>query len=312
MNVSEIEWKKQKGILLENEKISIVLLPELGSKTASLYSKATNFELAAQYRSDYYSIPYIGADFSEYDASGMDDTFPNINESDFRYASRSWHYPDHGEIWSSAFQYDIENNKVHLIFKSTTFSYQYEKWVHLEDDEVVYTYRIINNDTHPFPCIWTFHGLFTYTEDMGIFYPKDRTKVLNVFESSLLGDVGKVLELDNGEYNFFGVPGRTSNSLVKYYLEGKCENGSCGFYYPEKNLKVSIKYDCEKLPYLGVWITAGGYRGDYNCALEPSNGFYDEVGLADKNDSLFLLQPKAPLEFTLRIKTEQYEKKIIK
>lgn len=308
MKITEIEWKKQKSILLENEKISIVILPELGSKTASFYSKEANFELAAQYNGDNYSIPYTGADFSEYDASGMDDAFPNINESDFSYASHNWHYPDHGEIWSSAFQYDIENNKVHLIYKSPAFPYQYEKWVHLEDDEVVYTYEITNNGADPFPCIWTFHGLFTYNEDMGIFYPKDRTKVLNVLESDLLGGNGRIWELDDREYNFFHVPDRKSNTMIKYYLDGKCENGNCGFYYPEKNLKVSIKYDCKKLPYLGVWITAGGYRGDYNCALEPSNGFYDEIGLADNNDSLLLLQPQDSLRFSLRIKAEQYKK----
>lgn len=306
MKVSEIEWKKQKGILLENDKISIVILPELGTKTASFYSKLANFELAAQYNGESYSMPHVGADFSEYDASGMDDTFPNINQSDYCSESYNWHYPDHGEIWSAAFGYDIEDSKLHLVFNSISFPYQYEKWIHLEEDEVVYTYKIINHGVDPFPCIWTFHGLFTYAEDMDIFYPKDRTKVLNVLDSSLLGEAGRKLELINSEYDFFRVPNREASTLVKYYLDGPCEDGCCGFFYPGKKLKVSLKYDCKKLPYLGVWITAGGYRGDYNCALEPSNGFYDEIGLAEKNDSLYLLKPGEPLVFTLRIKVEQY------
>ncbi|WDC83206.1 hypothetical protein PL321_10375 [Caloramator sp. mosi_1] len=36
----------------------------------------------------------------------------------------------------------------------------------------------------------------------------------------------------------------------------------------------------DRIPYLGVWINEGGFKGEYNCALEPSNAFYDSVEIA--------------------------------
>ena len=60
-------------------------------------------------------------------------------------------------------------------------------------------------------------------------------------------------------------------------------------------------YDAQALPYLGVWITAGGYRGDCNCALEPSTGFYDGISRARENGSLKVIKPGEIFSFTLEI-----------
>ena len=60
-----------------------------------------------------------------------------------------------------------------------------------------------------------------------------------------------------------------------------------------------LHYDVKKLPYLGVWITAGGFEGDYNCALEPSNGFYDGIGRAEKNCRLPVLKAGEAMDFEL-------------
>ena len=62
-----------------------------------------------------------------------------------------------------------------------------------------------------------------------------------------------------------------------------------------------LEYDAEKLPYLGVWITAGGFQGDYNCALEPTNGFYDSISKAAGNGKLPVLGAGESMEFDLHI-----------
>ncbi len=57
-----------------------------------------------------------------------------------------------------------------------------------------------------------------------------------------------------------------------------------------------LGWDKDKLPYLGFWITDGGFRGDYNCALEPSTGYYDSIDIATKNGKVSYLLPNEVFE----------------
>lgn len=289
----QCEWKNLQGIYSENERLSVVILPELGGKIASLYYKPQMFELAAQYSKESYELPSLDADFSLYDASGLDDTFPNIDANTINYQGKELVYPDHGEIWSSPLDYEIKNDSIGFFYRSRRFPYSYEKEVSLEEDALVLRYRIINEKTEPFPCIWTFHGLFRYEEDMKLIFPDKVKQFIKIFESPLVGDQYTCKSIN--------IPPRNSNAMGKYYVDGKVDQGYCGYYYPKQRVQCLLKYDPVKLPYIGIWITAGGYRGDYNCALEPSNGFYDDVEIARKNGCLFFLEPNQPLEFSLRI-----------
>ena len=65
---------------LENEKLSVVILPQLGGKIASFYHKDAAFELAAENTLRGYRLPSGPApSFEDFDASGLDDAFPNID-----------------------------------------------------------------------------------------------------------------------------------------------------------------------------------------------------------------------------------------
>ena len=55
--------------------------------------------------------------------------------------------------------------------------------------------------------------------------------------------------------------------------------------------KIIYRYDADKVPYLGVWKTQGGYRGDYNIALEPCTGVYDDLYVANKIKKAAVIAP---------------------
>ena len=94
--------------------------------------------------------------------------------------------------------------------------------------------------------------------------------------------------------------------MVKYYVVGRLEKDGCGYDYPETGTSVRFLYDVEKLPYLGCWITAGGYRGDKNCALEPSTGYYDSVGRARQiNGSCPEIKPGESFCFTIMLEVDR-------
>lgn len=297
-----------KKLVLENELLAVTILPELGGKVASFCYKPLDFELAAQSPDGSYRLPEesVHAPFGKYDASGLDDAFPNIDAAVWEYDGRTLDYPDHGEIWSSVFAVeDQDENSVRLVFDSERFGYHYEKTLRLVEDQLILDYRIVNSTDKKLPCIWTFHGLMHYEEDMKLILPEDITEFRNVTDSDVLGKDGLMYQKENPVWDFTKVPAKHPQTSMKFYGADRSSTGKCGLEYPSQNVRCRMNYDADKLPWFGVWITAGGFRGDYNLAMEPTNGYYDDILRADKNDSLCVLEPGEVLEFSLKIKMEQ-------
>lgn len=298
--------------VLENEKLSVEIVPVQGGKTISIYGKMKKFELLAQ-KSPHRAYGSSGA-FADA-AFGFDDAFPCIDAGEVSVGGRKICYPDHGEIWSKPMQVQRQGNGfLSLSYESPVLQYHYEKDIALRDASVVYAYRIKNCGAHAFPCIWAFHCLVRYEEDMQIRFPKGTDAFVNVLSSAALGQKETVYEVEQVEggllsaqtgYRFDRVPVRKSRSVEKYYVKDSVKEGICGYDFPSQDVTCTISYDHEKLPYLGFYVTAGGLWGDYNCALEPCDGYYDSVESAAKNGRCGVLAPGESKEFEIEIKLEQ-------
>jgi galactose mutarotase-like enzyme len=307
--ICETMFKDCAAVALENGCVKIIILPSIGGKIASIYRKDKEFELLFQNKENEYRVPKLYESFGEYDASGFDDAFPTINECEVWYEGKKVLYPDHGEIWSANFNYEceIKNEKLVLEYTSLILKYNYRKIIYLEGDSVRVEYEIENYGDEEFPCIWAMHCLVRCEDDMELIFPKDTKQVLNVYESDLLGKVGQVHPYpitigQNGEtVNLNKIYSKDANKCEKYYVNGRVNEGYCGAFYPSKNVAYNVYFDKEKLPYLGFWATEGGFREDYNCALEPTNGYYDRIDIAKKEEGLFVLKAKEKLNFKIQI-----------
>lgn len=304
--------------ILENECLRVVITPGFGGKITSLFHKENLFEAAAQLGDKERMISRQG--FARY-AYGMDDAFPNIDAEELLWNGRKRRYPDHGEIWNADFTVLSQGQDfVRMVWESETFSYRYEKEVYLLSNMLALRYHITNIGEEELPAIFTWHGLMRYEEDMEILLPKGVGQCQNVLSERILGAPDTVYPYDNPVHNFCRVPPADSFRAIKYYLEpGEEEKGKpnslddfltgreesltaiSGLYYPSQGMYCMLHYDVKKLPYLGVWITAGGFESDYNCALEPSNGFYDGIGRAAENRRLPVLAPGEAMDFELLV-----------
>lgn len=305
--IKERLFKGSSAVQLENELLRVIILPSIGGKVASIYKKDKNFELLFQNKKDHYAKPSLYAPFEEYDAAGFDDAFPTIDSCMVTFNNKEILYPDHGEIWSGEFQYKIMGEQVYLEYNSQILDYEYTKTFSLEGETLVCKYKILNTGDDSFPFIWAFHCLVRCEEDMELFFPQGTKEVVAVQNSSILGPVGTIHTYPitrnlQGETCFLNkVLPASSRSTKKYYVNGMVDEGSCGIYYPKQDIHYTIHFDKEKLPYLGFWVTEGGFRGDYNCALEPTNGYYDDIHIAAKHQSLYFLEPGQPFVFEIRI-----------
>ena len=257
-------------------------------KVASFLLKDKNFELMFQNKEQIYRKAKLYDSFEEFDASGFDDAFPSINYSKLEYSGKEVKYPDHGEIWTASFDYYIKDEQLNLTYNSEILPYSYNKNITLKENVLDIEYNIFNNCSEAIPCIWAMHCLINCEEDMQIIFPDGTDKVEVVHETEHLGKVGNVHPYPitktafDEECRLDRVLPKSSNSVEKYYAKGKVLSGVCGVDYIDKDVRFRIYFDKEKLPFLRFWVTQGGFRGGYNCALEPTNGYYDSVDIAKK------------------------------
>ena len=293
--------------LLENEMLRCVCLPEHGGKLASLYHKAKNFELLFQNQQSGYRKASPGSAFGDFEACGFDDAFPNIDAGRVRTDSGEVEYFDHGEIWAARFDCEERPDGVVLAYKSPFLGYFYKKSLVLSGNVLSINYLIRNESDAAFPCIWACHCLVNYRRDMRLIFPKGTDSVIAVMATRLLGPAGTVYRFpsdkipDGWDYDFTTVPEADDKTMLKYYCCGESQEGLCGYLYPTEGISATFHYDAALLPYLGFWITVGGYRGDKNCALEPTNGFYDSIAMAKRNGKCQELRPNEEMRFQFDI-----------
>ncbi len=303
--VREIEFAGEQAWELSNEFISCMILPRCGGKVLSLTYRDNGFEFLFQNPRGSFGNPQAGSPFEAFEACGFDDAFPSIDPSRVTVGDRVIDYPDHGEIWSAGFDCQAEEDGMKLSFRSRLLPYSYEKRLSLHGDMLRCSYQIANVGTVAFPCIWACHCLAAYMPDMRLVYPEGTETLEVVLDSERLGLSGTVHSFpvsSDGAWDFTRVPGTPPAGMDKYYVRGKVKEGKFGYIYPSAGMAAELLYDADKLPYLGFWITTGGYRGDKNCAFEPASGYYDSIETAGRNGCLMELGPGERMVFELGIR----------
>lgn len=313
MSIKETRFRNVPAIALENSILSAIVIPQMGGKIASLCYRPRQFEAAAQPSGrEYRPAPHF-ADFSAYDASGLDDAFPCVDKGTFQ----GMLLPDHGIIWSSRMKEEIQGERVILRAPESPLSGLYQKEIRLEENALILFYTIENpsggatsRPARRLPFLWTFHGLLRYEDETFLLFPPGTRKLTRVFgkgpgrfapeECSVPPEgqipVRQLLSEEELQEN---------RAMAKYFLPGPAPQGTCGCLYPDHHMKLSLHWDEKVLPYLGLWITAGGYRGDRNLAWEPESAFYDAPERAAQNGTLTFLEPGGKIQFLLRIVLEE-------
>lgn len=267
--------------LLESHKIKIKILPNYGGKIISIINKENNKEILFQ-KLKKLKTPTYGSIFSEYDSSGFDECFPSIDECLYPEGSRKGlKIPDHGEVWAMPWKVEIKENKAYLEVTSKKFKYTLKKIVSLIGNKIKIDYEIMNLGSDDLAYIWTPHMLLNCDENTKIVVPNYLDKIISLESSSTHLEYMKeytyphTLDKNNKIFDLSMVEKLDKNNCEKFYFLQQTS------WSKIKNLKtgesVTVRVPTDKVPYLGIWRTQGGYRGDYNIALEPCTGIYDSV-----------------------------------
>lgn len=305
-NIREDKYLNAEAYILENQYMKIAVLKDLGAKIASIFHKPVGFELLAQPSKSYYDFVEDGdlenpellarqIDFAKFDTSGLDDCFPTIDACTYE----EYYLPDHGELWYSKPRFDLyswefprhlhkdiaddeEITALRACFGCYSLPFSFQRSLILKDECLYLDYEICNNSQEKLPYLWALHGLFSYDKNLELVLPEG--ELVNVRQNCPEDtyDFSSFDKCDLSQY--------PSKAMVKFYMEHPVDNGRAELLYKKQNLRVIYNWKARKNPYLGVWVTTGGFKGENNVAVEPCSGYYDSLRRAVELDKSSYLE----------------------
>lgn len=286
------------SVILDTEVLSAVILPENGGKLTSLTDRATGTELLEQASGKEYLPIDLNSSYIDGECSAFDDMFPTIDPQDGG-------YPDHGEVCRVKHECVIGDGYVALSYDSVLLPYRYEKrFSATSDGSLKIDYRIVNLSDKPLPCIWAGHIMLAGSEGGEVVIPFDD------------GSPASVCFCDNGEL----VPGSdiefrrelavqlqysATAPAYKFYLKQPTDRGELVYNRYRDGISVSISYEAEQLPYVGLWMNNGTFKGMYNAAVEMCTAPFDSPEKAEARGYRAELGANETLRFTLTFRSDK-------
>jgi galactose mutarotase-like enzyme len=297
---------------LEHDTYSVSVIPQLGGKIASLKNKKTKREFIARSRVDYRLRTY-GDAYESYECDGIDECFPTVERS--AYPAEPWlgaHVPDHGEVWTQPWEYEVKQNKLSMSTRGVRFPYIFERSLTFEtlarqnSPYIRLSYKVINESAYDFPFLYAFHPVFKGETRTRILLPQGTNVVTYSSTDDRLGS--PMMEHD--------WPNVTDVSLDKTYdrstlrssrtreadklFTTPMEQGRCALLYPNKDF-IGFLFPAKRLPYLGIWVNEGGWNNMHHIALEPSTSQVDRLDTAEGLKKCGVVPAHGELEWDISI-----------
>lgn len=263
---------------LTNDRIRLQVLPEYGGKITSL--RFDGLEWLAQPPDAAAYTPTPGSVFDEHAAWGWDDVFPAMGGGGD---------PDHGFIWTTPMQAEANRNGITMTCEAG--GWRYCKQLTLQGSSVHAVWHITNQARQTQSALWVCHCLWEARPGIRFTFPQG-------YEPILAGE-------ENADTVYACCPDTVM--CAKQWGARAIHAGQCGFVLPDSRGRVVIRYDAEKLPFLGFWISTGGWNGTHQFAFEPSTSFYDTRARAQASGTLLTLSPGETVTLSMDLLFHTYK-----
>ncbi len=308
IHIYESSYKDIFAMAVETDKLIALFLPYNGAKLASLIDKISGSELFAAAEDKNYKKISNDSNYVEGECSAFDDMFPTID----LYIPKTGinagiSYLDHGEVCRSCFEYAADDNTLVMTFNSDRLLYRYSKTITgTQDGSIAINYKIDNLTGEPFNYIWAGHCMLAAAEDGKIITPYTESAMAEIMfdnnkEYGERGDIIKIQQkmLTSSSYSPDG-------NTFKYYFIEPIPLGLIKYTNPKTGRSFVMRYDKNKIPYLGVWINNGRFKAMYNSAPEICTAPFDSPDVAAERGCSSIIKPNETVEFEILLYTEEY------
>jgi galactose mutarotase-like enzyme len=287
---------------LASEQLSVDVATR-GARITSLKNRLDGREWLTKANGARASEPAYGVRFTDTDHFGWDEMFPSVDSCAYpTHPFAGLDVVDHGELWSRPWE-TLEVSAATIVqrARSERFHYTFERALILDGSTLRANYAVLLDEASPaaLPFLWALHPQFAMNEGSRVELGGDRTHVIDTSDAASirsvewLGDL--VIERDvevGSDRMIYVAPGELIEEarIVDH-------NGST----------LRVTWDHTFAPYLGVWIDRGRYTSGHVVAIEPTNGFFDELARAHRSGTVGLFAPGKRVTWWVELNVEQGE-----
>ncbi|WP_127354568.1 DUF5107 domain-containing protein [Actinacidiphila soli] len=275
---SEWSYRGLQALVMDNEFLRVVVLPELGGKIWQLTAVRSGRDfLWHNPRLKARLIPF-GTTYDDVFLGGWDELFPN----DVPEELAGEPYPDHGELWASTWDWTVERSpeevRLILTLRAPISGCSIEKTLTLRSGEshLRVRSRITNEGHTALPFLWKQHvavpvserasiglGARTmYVEDFGV--PRAGSPGETYPWPHLVGPDGSSTDMSKT------LPPDSRVSEFQYATE--LDGGWCSVTY-EDGTGIGLSFDPGVFRSCWLFASYGGWRGHEVLILEPCTGY---------------------------------------
>lgn len=296
MIVSKSHINNVEVITGESDYIKLEIVPAAGGKIISVYNKKLGKEFLWRNTNLLLETHKAGADYDSNFFGGIDELIPN----DLPENIDSVDYPDHGELWTTALDYELPREKITVFGKLALSGLYYKKTLSLATDSptIHLEYNIRNESTSTRNFLWKLHAsisieggdkLITDAKKAKVVDPDNsRFKMLTEFTWPDIEDTNAALvPVKNNTTDFFYL---YDIDTAEMGLE--CNKGKDLFLY---------SYDNKVFPYQWNFASYGGFLNHYTTILEPCTSMPMSINEAKKLGQCTVLEPGQEINTIVKI-----------
>jgi hypothetical protein len=264
---------------LENDLLRIDVLPELGGKILHWVHKPHDRDWLWQNPHVGPAILPPGTPFDEYWCGGWDENFPG----DTAEIHDGRLYPDHGELWTTAFDWDAQQSgdsiTLHLSAAGRTTPTRMERWITLpaHSPAVRFRHRLTHVGKHGFDYLWKFHPALRVGPGCEIVVPAGRGRIAGpglgrLSDTTLDFTWPRVPGRDGTEINMSRPPQQPTPGYEMVFLTELKAGWFAVIDHPMR-CGFGMAFDTKVFNCLWLFQTFGGWRGHHVIVPEPATGY---------------------------------------
>jgi galactose mutarotase-like enzyme len=244
---------------LSNEKIEVAVVPQLGAKIVSMKDRRTGREW--MWHPPHGAILFHngpGDDFFHSPLIGIDECLPTIEPCVWRGRK----LPDHGEVWSAAWDVDEEAWQKGALKTSVRLEispFDFERTIELDDNQICLSYQLSNRNSASEFFLWAMHPLLKLQHGDKLVLPSSTRSMLN------------------GETWVDAIDSATPTGGCSKLVAGPVSDGRVGVRNDVTGERFDFEWKASENNGLGLWLTRGGWHGHHHFAIEPTNAGADAL-----------------------------------
>jgi hypothetical protein len=300
------EWSYRgfKTVIMENEFLRAVFIPELGAKLHEFVYKPEQRDFLYHHPRVECRAPVFDVNVDNWWTGGLDEAIPTGHPCEYKGEK----YPFLGEAWSLPWEYKILNSlddevSFYLRRPLVISPLIVERWVSLKKGELSLSlkHRITNEGIAPFEFLWGIHPSFSITQDFRIDIPAGEMMIEDSFPDDRFGVSGTrykwpyAKNKDGTETDMRVVRSRESGTMdFQYATELKA--GWLALTDTKCKTGIGLIFNNEIFKSIWLWLVYGGWRNVYTATLEAWTGYPAKISKAVDHGKYSVLKPGNILE----------------